>query len=146
LASWLLLAWRNKRTGNFEECAKRPWPALFGFDSDVAAGPAAAEAAEAATDGSLWCKWGRAAASTGDDELAGGGGWRYGGGLASGFGAGTALYGPDWLSASTIIKRVFKLSSQKEKRPRKRVGNHKNELTSQPYSNRIYYYHRLSFS
>jgi hypothetical protein len=66
--------------------------------------------------------------------------------LASGFGAGTALYGPDWLSASTIIKRVFKLSSQKEKRPRKRVGNHKNELTSQPYSNRIYYYHRLSFS
>lgn len=127
-----VVSMKNKRTGNLEECAKRPWPALFGFDSDVAAVLAAAEtAAEATTDGSLWCKWGRAAASTGDDELAGGGGWRYGGGLASGFGAGTALYGPDWLSASTIIEILFKLLSQKN--GQEKVSNHKNELTSQPY-------------
>lgn len=36
--------------------------------------------------------------------------------MASGFGAGTALYGPDWLSASTTIKILLKISSYYKRR------------------------------
>ncbi len=56
--------------------------------------------------------------------------------MASGFGAGTALYGPDWLSASTTIKILLKISSYYKRRQmengdreKERVGKKKNQGT-----------------